>query len=663
MKKLLRYTFLLVFSLNVHSQSGTAVNYMDIARMKSVLYSKITDNGSKVIYTLSNPADPFKDNKDPEILLYVLDVVSGKSALYATLENLRNLLIHPSQSSLLFITKRNDEKRNAIYELPLAGGEAKKLVEFDTDIQNFDISPDGKKIAFVAREPKKKEEKKLPYQPEIFEEELINSSGYVMDLTALKPEKINLAGCFQSIKWSPDGLKLAANITPTSLVDDFYMKQKIAIINSATLSLLTEINPNAKLNSFTWCPDNQKLAVLAGIDINDPTPGCIFIADASTGKSENLFPAFAGKFENVNWFDSKNLYFSASEGVYSTLGKIKFPEKTLTTILEKGSVVFDNFTISKNETISFTGNSATHSSELFILNPNTKQPKRLTFSNPDLEKKVFGKQDVFEYKSKDGLLLQGILIYPVAFDKTKKYPLITVVHGGPEAHNSNGWLTRYSMPGQIAAANGYVVFYPNYRGSTGRGVEFTKSSQGDPAGKEFDDVVDGIDKLIESGFVEKTKVGVTGGSYGGYATAWFSTKYSERFAAGVMFVGISNQISSWGTSDIPNEHYYVHFRKHIWEDYDFMLKRSPIYYIDNAKTPLLIMAGKNDPRVDPRQSVELYRHLKTRTQTPVRLVLYPGEGHGNEKSTARYDFCVRMMNWFDVYLKGDGGKMPERDIE
>lgn len=189
------------------------------------------------------------------------------------------------------------------------------------------------------------------------------------------------------------------------------------------------------------------------------------------------------------------------------------------------------------------------------------------------------------------------------------------------------------------------------------------TSQGDPAGKEFDDIIDGVDYLIENYNIDGDKVGITGGSYGGYATAWMATRHTERFAAGVMSVGISNNISKWGTSDIPEEMYLVHSRKRIWDDYEFYLERSPIFYADQAKTPLLILHGKEDTRVSPGQSYELYRHLKTRTETPVRLVLYPGEGHGNRNSTARYDYNLRMMRWFDTYLKQSGEDVPETSLQ
>jgi dipeptidyl aminopeptidase/acylaminoacyl peptidase len=241
--------------------------------------------------------------------------------------------------------------------------------------------------------------------------------------------------------------------------------------------------------------------------------------------------------------------------------------------------------------------------------------------------------------------------------------LILVVHGGPEAHYGNGWLTAYSLPGQLAAARGFAVFYPNYRGSTGRGVAFSKSSQGDPAGKEFDDLVDGVDHLVEMGLVDRDRVGITGGSYGGYASAWGATYYSERFAAAVMLVGISDKISKVGTSDIPNELFLVHDRHWPWDAWQLMLERSPIYHAKKGRTPILIAGGEDDTRVDPGQSMELFRILKTLGNTPVRLVRYPGEGHGNRRAASRLDYNLRLMRWMEHYLQGEGGEPPPPEVD
>ena len=162
--------------------------------------------------------------------------------------------------------------------------------------------------------------------------------------------------------------------------------------------------------------------------------------------------------------------------------------------------------------------------------------------------------------------------------------------------------------------------------------------------------------------MDAERVGITGGSYGGYATMWASTALSEHFAAGVAFVGISSQLSMFGTSDIPNEHHLVHHRAWPWDDWQWLLERSPIYYADKGRTPLLILHGKEDPRVHPGQSLEMYRYLKLRTDTPVRLVWYPGEGHGNRSTAAQLDYGMRLLRWLTHFLQGPGDEAPAYNL-
>jgi len=256
-----------------------------------------------------------------------------------------------------------------------------------------------------------------------------------------------------------------------------------------------------------------------------------------------------------------------------------------------------------------------------------------------------------------------LLIYPTNYRKGRRYPLIAYIHGGPESHRANGWLNSYSWPIQVMAAEGYAAFVPNYRGSTGRGVEFSKLGQHAYATPEFDDIVDGKNYLVEQGLVDPKRVGITGASYGGYATAWSATALSEHYATGVMFVGISNQISKFGTTDIPREMHAVHSRVWPWDDWQWMLERSPIYHAQKSKTPLLILHGDADPRVHPEQSLEMYRYLKLASQAPVRLVWYPGEQHGNRRAASQYDYSVRFKRWMDHYLRGAGGDPPTWEID
>ena len=218
----------------------------------------------------------------------------------------------------------------------------------------------------------------------------------------------------------------------------------------------------------------------------------------------------------------------------------------------------------------------------------------------------------------------------------QRYPLIAVIHGGPEAHVADGWISSYSRPAHALAAEGYVVALPNYRGSTGRGVEFSKLGQNDYADAEFNDIVDLKRHLVAEGLIDPDRVGISGGSYGGYATMWSASALTEEYAAAVAFVGISNQVSKFGTSDIPTEMYLVHSRVWPWEDWMWLLERSPVFHAGKTRTPLLIMHGDSDPRVHPEQSLEMYRNVKLRTDTPVRLVYYPGDDF-DPNSTATVD--------------------------
>jgi dipeptidyl aminopeptidase/acylaminoacyl peptidase len=329
-----------------------------------------------------------------------------------------------------------------------------------------------------------------------------------------------------------------------------------------------------------------------------------------------------------------------------------------TSVAAEAGKVFGGLSISRNGAAAVLEQSAEHPAEVALIADGEKEAKVLTNSNEWLADMRFAKQERVEYQARDGLRIEGVLIHPLDEQPGQRYPLILYVHGGPEAREADGWTTSYSRPGQVAAARGFAVFAPNYRASTGRGVDFSKLDQGDIAGKEFDDLVDAIDHLAATGLIDAQKVGITGSSYGGYATAWASTALSERFAAGVMLVGISDQISKVGSTDIPEELFEVHHRKRIWEDWQFFVERSPIYYAAKAKTPLLILHGEDDTRVPMDQSMELYRLIKMQTDTPVRLVLYPGEGHGNLRAASRYDYNLRMIRWMEHYLKGPGGDPP-----
>lgn len=646
--------------------SAIAQNVMTpthVAKTKQVGSVYLSEDGKSAAYTLVVPADPLKENALASTHLYLLDLETLESQPYVTGMSVGNVAFRPGYNSITFLARKDGDATRSIYEISLNGGEAQKLYAFERNISSYEWGSDGNHIVFRAIEPTTKSANPLPYEPEIYEEGLKNTWAYMQNVAkeGHMPHRIEIEGSVSQAHWSPDMTKLVVALSPTSLVDDTFMAQEVFVIDHETREVLSQVDHKGKLGAISWSPDSKQLAMIAAAHLNDPIDGRLKIVDAATGKTVTPLPNFEGKFEQLKWKDNNSLYYLASKGVWSELGTLKADGSEMKAMIPTGGTMINAF-VEANEMFLFDAENPMHPDEVYIKNRRDREITRVTNHNPWLDELKLGKQEVITFTTKDGMDIEGLLIYPVGYEEGTRYPLINVIHGGPEAHYDNGWLTAYSMAGQVAAGDGFAVFYPNYRGSTGRGVEFAMSSQGDLAGAEFDDIVEGVDHLIGLGLVDTEKVGVTGGSYGGYATAWLSTRYSDRFAAGVMFVGISNNISKWGTSDIPEELYQVHARKRIWDDYQDYLERSPIYYVDQAKTPLLIMHGKNDTRVDPGQSFELYRHIKTRTDTPVRLVLYPGEGHGNRHATAQFDYNLRAMRWFTEYLKGEKQR-PDAEIE
>ena len=191
-------------------------------------------------------------------------------------------------------------------------------------------------------------------------------------------------------------------------------------------------------------------------------------------------------------------------------------------------------------------------------------------------------------------------------------------------------------------------------------MAFAKADHGDPMGREFEDHLDAIRTFDELGLIDTRRVGIGGGSYGGYTAAWAATRHSRHFAAAVSFVPFTDIRTKWYTSDIPNEFHAVHYEeKWPHEQMDFLMERSPLTYAPQCRTPLLLAGGTADTRVHPSQPFMLFRAIKTATDTPVRYVQYPGEGHGNRMDTNRYDYCLRSLRWFSRYLApGDHRKDP-----
>lgn len=639
-----------------------------VAKLRTVAQIAISPDGSEVAYVLAVPRIPLQDDDGPAWTELHVVRTDGQSRPYVTgAVNVAGVRWTPDGKGLAFLARRTGDTTRSLYIVPRDGGEARKVLAHATDLVSYEFSPDGKQVAFVARDAAPTDRADLVrrgFSQEIFEEGLLFQRLWVAPFdgrAAGTPKVVSVPGHATSITWNPAGTRLAVLYAPTALVDDDLMEKKVHVIDPAMGEPVTKFNNPGKVGQVAWSPDGTTIAMVSAADINDPSEGRLMVASATGGALRDLMPSYNAHVRAFSWKDPNTLVYMADEGVTSALGEIRRDGTAARTMMPTGGPVVVAIDRASNGTVALLANTPAHPSEVYILDA-AGAPKRLTDNNPWLATMKMAKQEVVSFKARDGVAMEGILVRPLDEKAGQRYPLILNVHGGPEARDANGWVTSYSNAGQMGAAQGFAVFYPNYRGSTGKGVAFSKLGQGDPAGKEFDDLVDAVNHMVGTGLVDRAKVGITGGSYGGFASAWGATYLTEHFAAAVMFVGLSNNVSRVGTTDIPNEEFHVHALKRPWDDWPFMLERSPIAHVAKSKTPTLILHGTADPRVHPTQSLEMYRHMKLHGKT-VRLVWYPGEGHGNARAASRLDYSLRLMQWMTHYLKGPGGAPPPADID
>ncbi len=658
------------FDLPVAAQSPLTPE--DVARIRTVRSVQISPVGKRVAWTLSVPRALFTDDDGKPWSELHVSTWNGASRPYVSGEvNVNAVAWTPDGKGISFLAKRGKDEYAALYVIPVDGGEARKRFEHETAITAYSWAPDGKSVAFLAKDKDDEEEKKRKdqgFKAEIYEEQDRPVHVFIgtlpSDETGQQTRKLDLPGSASELHWSPAGSRLVVCLAPSARIDDHYMARSVHIIDVESGEITATLSQEGKKGTIVWSPDGTRLAMIGGVDVHDPQQGRLMVAPAEGGVFKDLIPGYLGHVRSIAWKSADTLVYIGAEGTGTRFGWISLDGKEKKTILHPGEQILSGLSLSTSgNSAAFTVETQRHPRDLFVMADVDKEPRRLTTVNLWLENRRLARQETIEFEARDGLKIQGVLIHPLDEVEGQRYPLILSVHGGPESHRSDGWLTTYSRPGQVAAAKGYAVFYPNYRGSTGRGVEFSRKGQADYAGGEFNDLVDAIGHLSSIGLVDSDKVGITGGSYGGYASAWGATALSEHFAASVMFVGISNLVSKAGTTDIPNEMYLVHARRWPWKHWDFFRERSPIFHVENARTPLLILGGTDDTRVHPGQSLELYRYLKLVGQAPVRWVRYPGEGHGNRKAAARYDYNLRMLRWMDHFLQGEGGDPPAHELE
>ena len=660
---------ILVFFVSHLTYSQGIITPENLSDIKMVNEVVVSDNGSYVAFSLVVPRCITEGIGYMKRELYVFDVNKNEIIPLITGNvNVSSLNWLSGKNIICFRQNTEQTKGNQIFCIDLSDKSINQITDFKRPINSFDFR-NSDELFFTSIESTPAEKIALTDKGidiKIFEEELLHLELYRYNIKNQKIERIIDNLTVYDIEVSPDGSKIAAAVSVVNHIDYYYMFQKIYIINAKSGDIEKQFNNPGKLGKMSWSPDSKRLAFVSGSDIHDAVCGSLFVMNVNerTESFEELTNLVQGKelsVTDVIWDNNEELLYTAEVRSDMALYKYNIKTEKHESVIKPGELVFRRIEKSKNK-VYMAGNTSSHPNELYSYDVKDSSLEKLSENNLWLKDIKLAKQEKITYSARDGKDIEGVLVYPLNFEEGKRYPVIVYIHGGPESAVQDGWTSHYSTWGQFAAARDYFVFSPNYRASSGRGVDFTMAGYGDLLGTEYNDVLDGIDYLINIGFADKDKIGIGGGSYGGFFAAYSATKHSEKFAAAVVFVGISNQVSKRKTTDIPLEDYLVHWGFWTHENHKKVWDASPVQYATNNQTPTLILHGEEDTRIPVSQGLELYRALKLHGKAPVRFVLYPGEGHGNAKNINRFDYLVRTLDWFDYYIKTKPGskEMPSK---
>jgi len=679
MRLVYKFAPALLFALILHAFHPTAAQSVlspdNLHRLETASVHDLSPDGSMLIYSVLTPRGPNEEAGPAGRNYFRMDPSGRESTSLFTNDVKGNAPQYsPDGRFIAFLYKKENEKTQ-VWAMPSGGGDMVQLTRAGNGVNEFKWQPDGQGMIYLSTVPPSERELELEkrgYDFIFYEENIKNDHLYLLRFDAdFKP--VTEKPLIQDVQvwdfeFSPDGRWLAFSTSEKNLIDQRYMFRKLKIMDLATGEVVKDVGNIGKLGNYAFNEKGTFLAFASALNINDHAVSQAYTYSLEEETIKNHTPEnYKGHISWVGWKNEKELMCYCEEGMYPNLSIIALKDGKRSVILDardQGIIFGEPMFTADHKHFVFTGNTPYDPSNLYTWD-GKGELTRITDLNPQLKNTVFGEQEVIRYKARDGMEIEGLLIKPVGYESGEKYPLVLYVHGGPEAHHTNGWLSRYSTPGQVMAGKGYLVAYINYRASTGYGVDFGMEGFMDPASKEFDDLADGIDYLVAEKGADKERVGMAGGSYGGYAAAWFATYYTDYVKAVSVFVGISDLISKRGTTDIPWEEELVHSGRPLEEQWQMNLERSPIYWAHQSQTATLIIGGADDPRVHPSQSMELYRRMKMNDHPAVRLVQYPGEGHGNRKQVGQIDVLYRQIDWLDWYVKDAkplDGPMPPLDI-
>lgn len=673
------FSILLAISLALAQDEARAAKrvfgFNDLFAMKRIGSFSVSKDGSSVAFTLTAfDKDANSSNTD----IWLVTTAGGKARAFVASAGDDN---SPAWSAdgkyLAFISNRDGSSQ--IWTIPTDGGEARRLTNIPTEISNFVLSPDGRYIALTSsvypdcpdmdcNEKSLKEKELSPIKAELIDRLLYrhwNSwrAGRWEHLFLFDTKDSSLVeitkGCTdvppialggdRDIEFSPDGKELCFVMNSDSFVasstnNDLYIMEVPAgkPKNITAANLANDNNPR-------YSPDGRWIAYRAML-----RPGFeadrvrIMLYDRKTGSTRNLTENFDYSIDNISWGkDSRSIYFTVSDRGSRSMGSVSIAGNDAHFII-RGSYDTDLEVTSGGRFIVFARQSATSPVELYRCTTDGKKVTKLTDINgPALADIEMNPIEEFWFEGAYEERVQGFILKPPGFDPNKKYPLVLLIHGGPQGSFGDDFHYRWNW--QMFAAPGYVAAAINFHGSTGYGQSFTDAISGDWGGAPFEDILKGLEYLKKLPYVDASRIAAAGASYGGYMINWLEGHTEGIFKCFVSHSGVYNLESMYGATE---ELWFPEWelRGTPWSNPQMYAKWSPHRAAANFKTPCLVIHGEKDFRVPVTESMQFFTALQ-RQGVPSKFLYFPDECHFVQKPRNAELWWKTVHDWLAQYLK------------
>ncbi|MFN2448736.1 MAG: prolyl oligopeptidase family serine peptidase [Candidatus Baltobacteraceae bacterium] len=550
----------------------------------------------------------------------------------------------PDGKQIAFFSDAATKDQLEIYLAPVGGAGVKQLTHLTGAPQAMRWSPDGKSIAmlYIAHPHRKSGAlaagaRKIGVIGSVEDEQqlaIVNAiSGAVREITPANAYVYEYG-------WSPDSKRLAYTYAYGSGDNNWWIARlAVADVNGHDRDLL---KPAFQLNDPQWSPDGRSIAFIGGI-MSDfgSVGGDVYLADAVSGKTRDITPGMRLSAASLHWTSRKAMLMVAHDKGVLHLYALEAAGGHTRALTNAPEAIGSWSATSTGSRVAMVRTSFMRPAEIWA--GGIASLHEITHSNASLPR-MWDRAQSLQWRS-GNLHPQGWLIYPLHYDAHKRYPMIAIVHGGPSAETLPSYANR-----NVAAltSHGYFVFEPNPRGSYGQGEAYTRANIKDFGYGDWRDDLSGVDAAVKTASIDANRLGLFGWSYGGYMGMWAETQ-TRRFKAIVAGAGIVNWQSYYGQNDI-DQWMIPFFGKSVYDDPAVYAKSSPITFVKNSHTPVLILQGERDEEVPAPQAFEFYHAMQT-LHVPSRLVVYADEGHGPRQPANQIDILTRMVGWFATYLK------------